>query len=258
MKRKYLLMVFLMLAGLVNLFPQTSSDIGKQKDNSKPTNVYSQVDNFLEFKNAPDFYSLGYNGRVSYTLNEDNLMLAEIPFRYISNTKKFGLSDIRMRYFYIPYRNYSKFLGSFGASLDIYAPVGKYEYGLGSSSWRFSPGIIIGLMANKSGTISFFPGISYLYTSKPRSDAVPEELKEADHGFTVQLLSSFVISDDWFVQITPIWDVKDFNDTREDEFILEVEPVFDIYRDKFQCGVFYRGEYKSNIHTFSIYFTLFL
>ncbi len=227
-------------------------------DNSKPTNVYSQIDNFLEYKKAPDYQTYGYNGRISYAANADNLILAEIPFRYHTETEKFGISDVRLRYFYIPYRDYSKTLGSFGASVDIYIPTGNYENGLGSSAWRISPGVIIGLMANKSGSISFFPSLSYLYTSKPTSELVPEELKEEDHGFTFQVVSSFVINEDMFVQITPIYDVKDISDTREDEFILEIEPVFDILKDKYQCGFFYRGEMVSKVHTFSLYMTIFL
>lgn len=87
---------------------------------------------------------------------------------------------------------------------------------------------------------------------------MPEELKEVDHGFTLQMVSSFVLSDDAFLQVTPIWDAKDFNDTCEDEFILEIDTAIDIYRDKFQCGVFYRGAFKSKVHTISVYFTVFL
>lgn len=148
--------------GTAVVFAQSGEEEVKQKDNSKPTNVYSQLDNTLEYSSTPDYYTLGYNGKVSYAANPDNLLLAEIPLNYTSKTDKFGLSDIRLRYFYIPYRDYTKFVGSFGASLDIYAPTGKFEDGLGSSSWRFSPGVIVGLMANKSGTISFFPSFSYL------------------------------------------------------------------------------------------------
>jgi hypothetical protein len=74
----------------------------KGKDNSKPTNVYSQVDNFLEFTRYEKYNTFGYNPRLSYTPNEDNALILEVPLLYSTLTDKFGLSDIRLRYFYIP------------------------------------------------------------------------------------------------------------------------------------------------------------
>ena len=96
----------LLLISTVIIRAQVDTQSEKQKDNSKPTNVYSQVDNFLEYKKAPDYYTLGYNPRISYAPNEDNLLLMEVPFRYISYSGVFGLADTRLRYFYIPYRDY--------------------------------------------------------------------------------------------------------------------------------------------------------
>jgi len=158
----------------------------------------------------------------------------------------------------IPYRDYTKTFGSFGASVDIYMPTGKFEDGLGSSSWRFSPGVVMGIIFNEKQTISAFPVISYLYTSKPTSESIPEQMKEADHGMNFQVITSFIVSDDAFILVTPIYDVKDINDTREDEFLLEIEPVMDILQDRYQVGAFYRGAFKNNSHTFSLNFTIFL
>ena len=145
-----------------------------------------------------------------------------------------------------------------GASIDLYAPTGRFEDGLGTSSWRISPGIIVGFILNETKTISIFPNLSYTYTSEPSSPNVPDELNETDHGMTFQIINSFVISDDAFVLVTPIYDIKDINDEKEDEFILEIEPVFDLMKDKYQAGVFYRGAFVSKTHTFSVYFTIFL
>ena len=157
-------------------------DTSKEKDNSKPTNVYSQIDNFLEFTKYKTFNTFGYNPKLSYTPNEDNALNIEIPLLYSTKTDKFGLSDIRLRYFYIPYRDYSKTFGAFGASVDVFIPTGKFEDGLGSSSWRFSPGFTFGLILNESQTISAFPVISYIYTTAPNSQQIPEEFREDDHG----------------------------------------------------------------------------
>lgn len=235
-----------------------AQDTIKEKDNSKPTNVYSQIDNFLEFKYSPEYNTFGYNPRISYAPHENHSFVLEVPLLYNFKYEKFGLSDIRFRYFGVAYRNYEKFFGSFGASLDIFAPTGKYEWGLGTSSWRISPGLTFGFILNKAQTISIFPVLSYAYTTKPTSDQVPADLQEDDHGMSIQLISSFVITDDLFVLITPIYNIKDLEDEKEDDFILEIEPVVDIFKDKFQAGIFYRGAFISNTHTFSIYFTVFL
>lgn len=230
----------------------------KEKDNSKPTNVYSQVDNFLGFTKYETYNTYGYNPKLSYTPNEDHAINFEVPLLYTTKTDKFGLSDIRLRYFYIPYRDYTKTFGAFGASLDVVMPTGNFEDGLGSSSWRFSPGLTFGLMLNESQTISAFPVISYIYTTEPTSDQIPDNLKEIDHGLNIQVISSFVLSDDAFLLITPIYDLKDIEDEKEDDFIIEIESVFDIARDKYQIGWFYRGAFISNSHTIRVFFTVFL
>lgn len=113
-------------------------------------------------------------------------------------------------------------------------------------------------MLNKSRTISAFPVLSYIYTSKPTSDLIPEDSKEVDHGLNIQVISSFVLSDDAFLLITPIYDLKDIQDEKEDDFLIEIESVFDIARDKFQVGAFYRYGFISEVHTFRVFFTFFL
>jgi len=244
---------------LLFVFNYTNAQVeSNKKDNSKPTNVYSQIDNFIEFRTSPEFNIIGYNPRISYAPHENHAFILEVPLLYNLKYEKFGLGDVRFRYFGVAYRNYDNFFGSFGASLDVFAPTGKYENGLGSSSWRISPGLTFGFILNRAKTISVFPVLSYIYTSEPSSDKVPQELKEIDHGASVQLISSFVLSDDFFILITPILDFKDLEDEREDEFILEVEPVLDIMNDKFQAGVFYRGAFNSQSHTISLYFTVFI
>jgi len=229
-----------------------------KKDNSKPTNVYSQIDNFFEYESAPNYNTYGYNPKLTYATSDKLSFVLETPFKYHDKTKQFGLSDMRFRAFYVPYKNYDKTLGSFGFSMDVYAPTGKYEHGLGSSSWRVSPGVIVGVILNEAQTISVFPNLSYTYTSKPSSPNVPAALQETDHGLTFQITNSFVFNDDAFLLVTPIYDIKDIDDKKEDEFILEIEPVFDLFNDKYQGGVFYRGAFESKTHTISLYFTLFL
>lgn len=240
------------------IFLAATSALAQERDNSKPTNLYSQIDNFLEYTNTPKFYTLGYNMRLSIAPNEALSFITELPLRYQSETAKFGFGDIRLRTFWVPYKDYNKTLGSFGASLDIFAPTGDFDKGLGTSSWRFSPGLIVGFILNKSQTISIFPNLSYTYTTAPSNENVPEFLKEPDHGMSFQIITSFMIPRTGFILVTPIYDIKDFGDVSEDEFLLEIEPVIDFAGGKYQGGVFYRGAFQSNQHTFSLYFTLFI
>ena len=242
------------LSFVLNIVPV----FGQEIDNSKPTNLYSQLDNFLEFTTNPNYRTFGYNPRLTYAASDKISFVLETPFKYHDQTKKFGPGDFRLRSFYVPYKNYNNLLGSFGASIDVFAPTGKYEHGLGSSSWRISPGIIVGFILNESQTISIFPNLSYTYTSNPTSPEVPVHLNEADHGMTFQLINSFILSKNAFLLVTPIYDIKDLGDSKEDEFILEIEPVFNIFNGNFQAGIFYRGAFASKTHTYSLYFTVFL
>ena len=74
------------------------------------------------------------------------------------------------------------------------------------------PGVMIGLILNSAGTFSLFPVVSYVFTSKPTAEQVPDDQKEVDHGVSLQLITSLVLSDEAFVQVTPIYDVKDLRD----------------------------------------------
>ena len=52
----------------------------QEKDNSKLTNLYSQVDNFIEFEHSPKFNTFGYNPRISYAPNEAISFILEVPW----------------------------------------------------------------------------------------------------------------------------------------------------------------------------------
>ena len=130
-------------------------------DASKPTNFYTQLINWAEYisnKSGGDL--MGYRGEILYAPSDAHLILGEIPLLYNNQTDKFGLGDLRARYFYLPYKNYDKFFGALGPSVDIFFPTGSFEDGLGSSSWVVVPGITVGLMAAE--WIQFFPILSPL------------------------------------------------------------------------------------------------
>lgn len=225
-------------------------------DASKPTNFYSYIDNTLEYSNQPNQNLFGYRGNLTLAPSEAHLILAEIPLLYNDRTKKFGLGDIRARYFWLPYKNYDNFLGAFGPSVDIFAPTGSFENGLGSSSWVISPGVTIGLMA--ADWIQFFPILSYQYVSKPTADQIPEANKMDRSGLSFQVITPVVFSDALFMQITPVFSITDFNDVGgSSRFAQELTAVYTI-KQGLQASAFYRGDFKDTIHTVRLGLTVFL
>lgn len=233
----------------------TAQDDGQEIDASKPTNFYSLLDNTLENTFYTNQNVMGYRGKLTYAPSEAHLILAELPLLYNDRTEKFGLGDIRVRYFYLPYKNYSKFLGAFGPSVDIFTPTGSLKNGLGSGRWIISPGLTFGLMA--ADWIQFFPIISYQYASEQVKD-VPEGVdNKATHGLTFQVIIPVVFSEKFFVQVTPIYRMNDLGDERQDRYVQEVTAVYSI-APKLQISAFFNGNFTDEIYQTSLGLTVFL
>ncbi|OHX67350.1 hypothetical protein NH26_13860 [Flammeovirga pacifica] len=211
------------------------------KDTSKPTNIYSQIDHFLEYNHSPRGEMFSYNPRISYTLDDAYLLVMDLPYRFHSSKNVAGLGDPKIRYFYVPYKDDSKIISSMGLSLNITLPLGNTKFGLGDGSLKIATGIMLGYIANRSKSISFFPTISYQYISKKHPE---NSIEEVFHGINIELLSSIVINDDIFIQIKPIIDIEDINNFSHQEFSLEIEPVINICNGKFQVGTYYKGVFQ--------------
>jgi len=223
-------------------------------DASKPTNFYSFIDNSLEYSSQPNQNLMGYRANLTLAPSSAHLILAEIPLLYNDRTDKFGLGDIRARYFYLPYKNYDKFFGAFGPSVDIFAPTGSNSNGLGSGRWIVSPGITIGLMAAE--WIQFFPIISYQYASKYVSEIPEGSENKADHGLTFQVLIPIIVSSKLFFQLTPSYNLNNINDERGDTFTGRVFASYAL-NTKMQITTQYYGLFKAKINTFNLGLTVF-
>ena len=107
-KRFKILLTCFFLFNLFNTSAQYSST--PHFDPSKPTNVYDRLSNNLEYnflRNGSRTY--GYRANlVLVSHNQRNSVHIEIPLLYSTFSQKFGLSDIRFRYYWIPYKDYSK------------------------------------------------------------------------------------------------------------------------------------------------------
>lgn len=222
------------------------------KDNSKPTNVYSQVDNYFEYTTTDQGNGYGYHPKINYAPNESELYLIEVPILHNEHTGATGVRDLRFRYFNVPYRDYSKTFGALGLSFDAYIPVGNVEKGLGNGRWNLSPGVMFGIIANDDASLSFFPTLAYSYTST--SNAAAGNLP-ATHGMSVQVLSSYKINRESFIQVTPILELAEGGGrTRK----LEVEYVRDVFGGDYQAGFMYRRNFDNDDTTYRLNFTVFL
>lgn len=227
----------------------------QQVDASKPTNFYPQLDNSLEYTSRDTGGNLfGYRAQLTYPPSDAHLFLAELPLLYNDASEKFGVGDFRLRYFFLPYKDYDNFLGAFGPSVDIFAPTGSFENGLGSSSWVLAPGATAGFMF--ADWIQSFLIVSYQYVSKPTTDLIPDEQKRERHGLTIQALTPVVFSEKFFMQITPIYSLGDFTEEKNDRFNMEVQASYAI-TPTLQASGFYRGEFEDKNHTVRLGLTVF-
>lgn len=246
------LIAILIIFSIIKLNAQ---DNESEIDASKPTNFYSLLDNTLEFSSRPNLNLMGYRGKITFAPSEAHLILGEIPLLYNDKTAKFGPGDIRARYFFLPYKNYDKFIEAFGPSLDLFMPTGSFPNGLGSGKWLISPGLTVGLMA--ADWIQFFPIISYQYSSKPVYDNPASEMNMETLGLTFQVLTPIVFSDKFFVQLTPIFQMNNISNERFDRYVQEVFAAYSI-TSTMQLTGFYNGNFKDKIQTVSAGLTVFL
>ena len=216
MKKVNSILVFIGLIASLSAFGQQEKVI----DASKPTNFYNSVNHAFEYTSRPDGGNLlGYRANLVLAPSEKNLILGEIPVLYNTETKNFGLGDIRARYFYLPYKNYSKFFGAFGPSIDIIAPTGNLANGIGTGRWTVAPGIAMGLMFSEA--IQVFPILSYQHMSKPvnsDSSAANNEI----NGGSLQFVTVIVPSPKTFFQITPTFAQSYQNGVGSFSYIMEI------------------------------------
>lgn len=242
---KKLSLIILSVVFISSLLVAQDTDKSQGIDASKPTNFYNLLENNLEYNSRKDGGNLmGYRAQGIFVPDEKLLILTELPLLYNDKSEKFGLGDIRGRVFYLPYKDYSQFFGAFGPSIDIFAPTGNYEDGLGSSSWVVMPGIMAGLMI--TDWLQAFPIISYSYTSKPITDAIPDAQKETGSGITLQAIIPVVFNEDFFIQVTPIYSM-DLKTSENSAYRQEIMGQYAISK-KVQMVFFYGGTFKFDDH----------
>jgi hypothetical protein len=136
-------------------------------DRSKPTNLYTTIETNAEWQQLSGGDRYGIRIMANKAFGEAHQIQVEVPFgwtEYDGKASENGFGDLRLRYFVVPYRRPEARLFSVGASVDVTAPVGSVEDGLGSGAWHVIPGIMAGLRLDDTGAWSLFGVVSYQYS----------------------------------------------------------------------------------------------
>ncbi len=253
---KKLLIPLIIIVLSFDLLAQGGNIIEEEVDPSKPTNLYTQINTNLEssFSDSKNLFGLRVN--VSYAINPDNLVLAEVPFLYNDTRKKFGISDSRVRYFAILKRNITKKFIAIAPFTDITIPTGSYEDGLGTGTWSVAVGSVFGFVA--SPKLALFPGISYVRTTKPKTDLIPENSKFAGNGISFQFNASYSFSKNTFLFINPTPLLLNSNSEWKMIWSGELNLNHVFIPNKFKANVFWRPDFTNEINVIRLGTTFFL
>jgi hypothetical protein len=252
-------LLIISLAGLfasASLFAQDTATAKKEIDASKPTNLYTQLNTSLEYQAGKTQNLFGVRTNVQYALNPDNLFLIELPFLYNDRTEKFGVSDMRIRYYNAVKRNISKTFIAIVPFADVSLPTGSYKNGLGSSSWSLAGGVVFGFIASKK--LSLFPGINYVHITKPGTDLIAAANKFSSNGIGFQFNASYVINKQTFLFINPIPTFLNTNGNWKSIWAAEFNLNRVIKPNKFKMNVSWNPNFTSKINTFKLGGTFYL
>jgi len=249
------IMIFLCLA-LPTISIAQDSTKSKNIDPSKPTNLYTQVNLNMEYQNRTGADVWGPRINVQKAFNPNNMAIVEVPFQFNTETGKFGISDLRVRYFNVLKRNISKKFIALAAFTDITAPTGKYENGLGTSNWSLAFGVITGFTFSKR--FSFFPGISYIHLTKPTTESIPDQFKTVSDGIGLQLNASVILNKSTFIFINPIPSFLNTNGDWNSNWLAEFSFNKIIKPNKFKMNISYNPNFSNGNYILRLGATVFL
>lgn len=196
-------------------------------DPSIPTNLYTNIDFNFELQDHPgdgDMYGLNVIGAIAF--NDRNRLDIELPIHrsaYLETENKTGLGDIRLRYFWIGFKNddpSARFTAA-GLSFDTYLPTGDPDTGHGSGSTLIAPGVTFGFRATE--WLDLFPMISYQHSfgegrrqpGGPDNGGTPlppgEKPDETarTRGIRIEVVSVIPLPRDSWLQLIPLYS-RDF------------------------------------------------
>jgi len=239
--------IICMFSCLLKTTAQTTTPVG-HIDPSKPTNQYTRLSNHLEY----NFLKAGkrtYGYRANFiwaSPRQHHSLYTELPLLYATSSKKFGLGDMRFRYYWVPYKNYAKKPGAFGLAIDSYVPTGNADDGLGRGRWIFATGLSTGFVFGKFST---FPYIYYLYSGEIMGDKISAPGKRALNGYIIQSICVYKINKNSYVDCTPIFMKNSYSNAGKDDFVVEGNYLYMVKQNKMQIGCFARRYFYGNSTT---------
>lgn len=249
MKRKAIYTIPVLAVCLFCAFPRLRAQDTSQRhiDPSKPSNLYTRLSNNAEYTFRKGNNTYGYRASFVWaSKNGAHAAYIELPLLVSSASGAFGPGDMRFRYFWFPYKDYSRKPSAFGLTMDTYAPTGSYDRGLGSGRWRVSPGIYTGFVFGKFST---FPIFSYLYTSANERVKIPTASNKDMNGMTVQSICVFNMNGKSYLDCTPAFLLNDFTDASKNDFRIEGNYLYMIKKNRLQVGCFARRTFRIHVTT---------
>lgn len=217
-------------------------------DPSRPTNFYTRLSNNLEYT----FLKAGksnYGFRANFvwaSKRQHHSLYAELPLLYATSSKKFGLSDMRFRHYWVPFKNYAKKPGAFGIAIDSYVPTGKLNDGLGRGRWIIAAGISSAFVYGKFST---FPYIYYLYSGEIMNNKLSATSRRALHGYIIQSTCVYKINRKSYLDFTPIFMKNSYSNSGKNDYVLEGNYLYMVKENKMQVGCFARRYFLGNSTT---------
>ncbi len=222
-------------------------------DPSKPTNLYTQVNALAEFIDIDDGAKLyGTRFNVQYTFNPDNLLLLEAPFVYNDQTEKFGLGNMRIRYYRAAKRNLSKTVIAIAPFADVTLPTGSSSKGLGGGRWSFAVGSVVGLVLNEK--LSLFPGASYVHVTKHKDDLPGND---DANGVGLQTNASLKLGTHSFVFINPVYTYLNSNGDWNGAWSGELNFNYIVIPNKFKTNAGWYPNFTNDINEFRVGATVY-
>ena len=197
----------------------TFADGVEYHDPSDMTNLVTSLSPVLEYhryenQNLPDdgLWELKLEGQYS---KGSVMLLGDVGYGYRTGTRKSGLTDSRIRFFHVPYRNdeESAWISDFGWSIDSNLPIGDVDDGLGSGNWVFAPGIIWTHELNK---LNIAPNLVYQFTwaNSDLGHLIPSDGPDESRAFRIELNLSVVTQPRYWFMLTPsyTWGIENTDD----------------------------------------------
>ena len=145
---------------------------------------------------------IGIKDIFTFAFNDDHQVNAEIIFQYNYDQKVVGISDLKLGYGHLFYKNYNKLFSAFSLDGKVNIPTGTPDNRFGYGYFGAEIFITVGFSVSKSH--HFFPSLGVDFQKQKISDSEELDLNELNvSSLPVKITTSFILSDRLFFQVNP-------------------------------------------------------